>query len=114
MKLNFVPTLIAISISSLIDFGLFSIHDNENKFLLSVGSLVFLAVTLIIAIGVDFEQPRTTANLRVVSGIFFLIAIISNVFFSFIVFSPSSYIITNGLLLLIFILITYSIIKAEQ
>ena len=56
MKLNVVQTIIAIAISGLISYGLYSFHDSENKIVLSLGSFVFLATTLVIAIGVNFEQ----------------------------------------------------------
>ena len=114
MKINFVQTIIAIVLSLLIAYGLYSFHDSENKILLSLGSFIFLAVTLVITIGVNFEQSRTTTNVRVVSGIFFVIAFVSNLLFSFFTFSSPSYIITNGILLLIFVLISYSINKAKQ
>jgi len=114
MKINFVQTIIAIAVSLLIAYGLYSFHDSENKTLLSLGSFILLAVTLVITIGVNFEQSRTTTNIRVVSGIFFVLAFISNLIFSFFTFSTPSYIIINGILLLIFVLIIYSIYKAKQ
>ena len=114
MKLNFVQTIIAIVLSLLIAYGLYSFHDSENKVLLSLGSFVFLATTLVITIGVNFEQSRTTTNVRVVSGIFFVISLASNLIFSFFTFSTLSYVITNGILLLIFVLIAYSINKVKQ
>jgi len=114
MKINFVQTIIAIAVSLLIAYGLYSFHDSENKILLSAGSFVFLAITLILTIGTSFELPRTTTNVRVISGIFFAVALISNLIFTFIAFSIPSYVITNGILLLVFILIAYSINKAKQ
>jgi hypothetical protein len=114
MKINFVQTIIAIAVSLLIAYGLYSFHDSENKILLSAGSFVFLAATLIMTIGTTFEFSRTTTNIRVVSGIFFAVALISNLIFTFINFSVPSYVITNGILILVFILIAYSINKAKQ
>jgi hypothetical protein len=114
MKINFVQTIIAIAVSLLIAYGLYSFHTSENKILLSAGSFVFLAATLVMTIGTSFEFPRTTTNIRVVSGIFFVVALISNLIFTFITFSVPSYVITNGILLLVFILIAYSINKAKQ
>jgi hypothetical protein len=114
MKINIVQTIIAIAVSLLIAYGLYSFHDSENKILLSTGSFVFLATALVMTIGTSFELPRTTTNVRVVSGIFFVIALISNLVFTFLNFSVPSYIIINGILLLLFILITYSINKAKQ
>ena len=114
MKINFVQSIIAIAVSLLIAYGLYSFHSSENKILLSVGSFVFFATTLLFTIGTSFQLPRTTTNVRVVSGIFFVVALISNLVFTFITFSVPSYVITNGILLLVFILIAYSINKAKQ
>ena len=114
MKLNFLQTIIAIAMSLLIAYGLYCFHAFENKLLLSAGSFAFLSATLILTMGANFEFPRTTTNVRVVSGIFFIIALISNLIFTFIDFSTPSYIIINGLLLLVFISIAYSIIKSKQ
>ena len=114
MKLNFVQTIIAVAVSALIAYGLYSFHDSENKILLSVGTCLFLATTLVLTIGTSFETSRTTTNIRVVAGIFFVVALISNLIFTFITFSVPSYVITNGILLLVFILIAYSISKAKQ
>jgi hypothetical protein len=113
MKINFVQTLIAIAISLFIAYGLYSFNDSENKILLSTGSFVFLATALVMSIGVSFNLPRTTTNIRVVSGIFFAIALLSNLIFSFINFSVPSYVIINGILFSVFILIAYSINTAK-
>ena len=114
MKINFVQTVIAVAVSLLIAFGLYSIHNGENKILLSIGSFIFLAVALIPTIGTNFQHSRTTLNIRVVSGIFFAVALISNLIYAFINFSIPNYVIINGILLLAFILIVYSIGKAKQ
>jgi len=114
MRINFAQTIIAIALSLLIAYGLYSFHCSENKILLCAGSFVFLAVTLIITIGASFELPRTTTNVKVVSGIFFTIALIINLIFTFISFSVPSYIIINGILLLVYLLIAYSIKRAKQ
>jgi len=114
MKLNWVLTIIAIAISMLIAYGLHSFHNGANNLLLTYGSFVFLTTTLVITIGANFELPRTATNIRVISGVFFVVALASNLIFSFLIFSIPSYIITNGILFLIFILIVYSIYKAKQ
>ncbi len=113
MKINFIQTIIAIAVSLIISYGLFSFHNSDNKILLSAGSFVFLATTLVLAIGTNFQLPRTTTNVRVVSGIFFAVALISNLIFTFINFSVPSYVIIIGILLLVFILIAYAINKAK-
>jgi len=114
MKIKFVQTIIAIALSALITYGLYNFHNGENQILLSIGSFVFLSVTLVLSIGVDFEKSRTTTNIRTVSGIFFTVALISNLIFNFISFSEPSYIIINGILLLIYLFMIYSIYRAKQ
>ncbi len=114
MKINFVPTIIATAVSLLIAYGLYSFHNSENKILLSAGSFVFLATTLVMSIGASFELQRTTTNIKVVSGIFFAIALIGNLIFTFVNFSVPSYVIINGILILVFILIVYLINQTKQ
>jgi len=115
MKINFIQTLIAISICLLISYGLFNSYDGTNKILLSFGSFVFLASTLAMTIGVNFESPRTTTNIRVVSGVFFFAALAINLFYLFQTnFSTTSYIVLNGVLFLIFILISFSLNKNDH
>lgn len=114
MKINFIPTLIAIAVSLLAAYGLYSFNHGENNILIGAGSFIFIATTLTVTIGASFELPRTTTNIKAISGVFFALAITSNLIFSFIDFSVPGYIITNGILLLIFILIVYSINKAKQ
>ena len=113
MKINAVQTIIAIAVSLLIAYGFYHFHNGENKILLSAGSFMFLAATLVFSTGISFEYPRTTTNIRVVSGIFFFVAFISSLIFTFISFSVPAYIIINGILLLVFILIVYSISKSD-
>jgi hypothetical protein len=114
MKINFVQTIISIAVSLLIAYGMYSFHDGDNRLLLSSGSFIFLAATLIMTIGANFEFPRTNANIRVVSGMFFAVALITNLIFTFITFSIPSYVISNGIFLLVFIMIAYSINKVKQ
>jgi hypothetical protein len=114
MKVNFIKSIIAIAVSALIAYGFYSFHDSENKLLLSVGSFMFVAITLLLTIGISFDLPRTSTNVRTVSAIFFLVALASNIIFSFVSFSVPLYIILNGILILIYTLITYSITKAKQ
>jgi hypothetical protein len=114
MKINIVQTFVGIAIGALISYGLYNFHASESKLLLSVGSFLFLAITLGMSFGSSFEFPRTTTNVRVISGVFFLIGLISNLIFTFIKFSDPSYIVINGILFLVFILVAYSISKAKQ
>ena len=114
MKINFILLLIALAISSLLAYALYGFSVSENKMLLCAGGFVCYATTLIMALSVKFSLPRTTFNIRAISIVFFILLLISNFTFLFVVFSSPAYILTNGALLLLYILIAYSIYRAKQ
>ena len=113
MKIDIIKTSIVIALSLLIAYASYILSNIENKLLLSIGSFVFIAITLIMTFGINFEQTRTTINIRVVSGIFFIIALISNIVFLFIKFNNPIYIMINGILFLVFLLMVFSIKKEK-
>jgi len=114
MKVKLVPAIVAVLLSALIAYGFWSFHSFENKILLAVGGFVFCAATLFCTFGINYELPRTTTNIRFLSITFFIIALVSNLIFCFVNFSVPLYVILNGILLLIYILIVYSIAKAKM
>lgn len=114
MKINFVLTLIAISISALFAYALYSISNSENKLLLCGGGFIFISITLITTIAAQFNGERTTLNIKALSGIFFTIGLISHLVYAFISFSPAVYIIPAGLLVLVYMSLVYSIGKNSE
>jgi hypothetical protein len=114
MKINFILLLIAIAISSILAYALYGFSVSENKMLFCAGGFICFATTLIIAFSVKFSLLRTTFNIRALSIVFFILLLISNFTFLFVVFLAPAYILTNGILLLIYILIAYSIYRAKQ
>ena len=114
MKIDFIKMIIGLAVSALIAYGFYAFNENANNELLVFGSLFFLAITLVVMMGVSFELPRTSALIRTVSGIFFVIALLSNMVFAFIDFKSATYIIINGILFLIYGLIAYSLAQAKQ
>jgi hypothetical protein len=106
MKANFVYVVIALAISALITYGFYSFYEGDNKILLTAGSMIFLSVTLLFSFALKFkERARTTVLVRTVSGIMSGVVLITN---------RDVYIIICGLLLLIYSLILYSIVRAKQ
>jgi len=114
MTINYIKAIIAILISLLISYGFHSFHQTENKFILSIGSFLFLSITLISIIGISLENTRTTTNVRAISALFFAFAFFSNLAFLFFNFSIPTYIIIMGIAILIHALIVYSIIKVKR
>ena len=109
MRIKSFQTAISFLISLLLSYGMFSFHKGSNNLLLLLGSLIFLFGSLITLFGIDFQTTTTTINIKTVAIIAFIIALISNLIFTFLNFSSQSYITINGILFLIFLLIFYSI-----
>tara|TARA_B110000285_G_C15078580_1_gene592162 strand:+ start:816 stop:1160 length:345 start_codon:yes stop_codon:yes gene_type:complete len=114
MKLKIVPALIVLAIAALIAYSMYSFTIGQNKIIIALGSFLFTAITLLSAIGVSYEKKRTGTNIRALAMLFFFIALLSNIGFVNFPFSQALYIITNGILALIFILIVYFIVGAKQ
>ena len=113
MKINFFKVIITFLISLLLSYSLYNIQDNVNKTLLSFGSFILFISTLLVAICIDFDDKRKTTNLKILGGLFFLVFLSINIFFGIINFNISTYITLNGIILLLFLLVTYNLIKAK-
>ena len=117
MKINIVMLLIALAIAALAAYGFYTWNKEDNfQLLLTIGSGVMLFITFSGIIAVKAAGGRGgVGNIRVLSIIFLIASIISNIIFSFInLSSPAAYIITNGIIILIYILIGYTVFKAIQ
>lgn len=113
MKFKIIPTTIALAISLLLGLLFFYFHGNENKILLGLGSFLFSSITLGCLIGTEFELPRTSINIKVLSSVFFIFGMVVNLLFSYLQFVISSYIIAIGIMSLVFILLVYQIFKTQ-
>jgi hypothetical protein len=115
MKVNLVYVIIGLAISALIAFGFYSFHEGSNKMLLVIGSMIFMSITLTLSFAVKInERPRSTVLIRTVSGIMFFVGLVANISFSLIKFEKDWYIIIIGLILLIYCLILYTLVRSKQ
>ena len=69
---------------------------------------------MMLALGVSSQQERSSVMLKTLSWVFLLIEIVSNGTFVFFDFSTPVYIIVNGLILLMFVLIYNSIYRTKM
>jgi hypothetical protein len=113
MKINPVMLLISLAIAALIAFGFYNGNKGETYVLLiTIGSGLLGFITLAGILAVNFDVKGGTGNFRIVSVLFFVITLISNLIFNFLNFSLTPYVMVNGILLLLYILIEYGIIRA--
>jgi len=114
MKLNIIPSIIALAASALFAYGIYSwCHYTDLNLLVSIMGGICIALTAGACLGVSLPNSRTSLNVKVLSGVFAAVFIIINVIFCCIEsFAAPAYIIINGILLLIWLLGAYFISKA--
>jgi hypothetical protein len=113
MKINPVNFLIAILASAILAYALWSLEGSLQNYV-AIGAFVFFATTLGMMIGCSPESARRGVNLRVVSGVFFALALIINGLFATIDFSATLYIVICALAFLSYILLANTIYSARQ
>ncbi|MDR2159455.1 MAG: hypothetical protein LBP23_05235, partial [Treponema sp.] len=94
-------------------FGFYTANRGEAYlWLITMGSWFLCFITLSGIVAIEFDVRGGTGNYKIVSTLFFIITLISNLVFNFLDFTLAPYIIINGILFLLFIMIGYSIINA--
>lgn len=114
MKADIVKTVIAFVASALIAYGMYSWCVSDKAVLLCVVSFLEIFILLFSAIGLRIEWMRSMVNVKIVSWAFFIALLAMNIVFSRTEFSTPVYVLSNGGSLLLFVLITYSLIKANN
>lgn len=113
MKIDTVYFVIAVAIGLLLSYGFWSIAGELSTYI-AIGSMVFLCITLGMAMGVRHENPRTRTNLSVLSSIFFLIGLGINTAFCFLGNIPVVYIMVSAISFLSYLAITNFIQNVRQ
>lgn len=115
MKINPVFMLICLAIAVLAGYGFFSWNSGEAyQILITISAGIIIFVTLSGIIAIQSASGRgSLGNIRALSIVFFLIEVISNIIFSIItIHTPTAYIVINGIIFLVYILIAYVISRA--
>lgn len=108
MKLNSVPSLLAVIISALLGYAVYSVADiDPNAILAGVVSTVCFIVTLILAIGVGYDDGKMSVNIRILSLSAFTVMLISHFAFAATIVKMPYYLIVNGLILCVYLCIAY-------
>ncbi|MBQ5992737.1 MAG: hypothetical protein IJL57_00175 [Bacteroidales bacterium] len=115
MKVNALYSIIAVAIAALIAYGIYSFCRSENELLMAIGSFLFIGFPLFLAMGVSSPAKRSSANMKVLAVVFFLLMLALNILFACLShFSTPLYIITNGIAVLVFFIIYHSIYSTKQ
>lgn len=112
IKIRVIPTIIMLGIALLIGYGFYAGNASESQrwLMFAISSLEF-AVILIAGFGIRYAD-RGTVNITVLSIIIAIIALIIQLVSTFAPFHMAAYIIANGILILLFLGITYAFAHA--
>ena len=115
MKVDLVKGIIAVAISALLAYTCYEICGFERvQWIVTIGALLTLGTPLMFALGISAKQERSSIVLKTLSWSVFCIEVLSNGIFVFFDFSIPVYVIVNGLILLIFVLIYNSIYRTKM
>ena len=112
MKIDFVKSFVAVAISTLLAYACYEICAYENvQWVITIGCFLTIAIPFVFAIGVSVKEERIALNLNILSWTFVIIEFLSNTCFVFFDFSIPTYVILNGIILLIYLLVYNTIVK---
>ena len=115
MKVDLVKGIIAVAISALLAYTCYEICGFERvQWIVTIGALLTLGTPLMFALGISAKQERSSVMLKALSWTVFMVELIANGTFVFFDFSIPVYVIVNGLILLIFVLIYNSIYRTKM
>ena len=111
MKANIFLTGISILLAILAGYLAYSIAEGrENDVICGFVSTVCFAATLAPVIGIQYESIKLGVNIRTLSVLSFFIFLVSHLCFAWFGVKMPYYIITNGILLLVYLAILYKMI----
>jgi len=115
MKLNYFLTFICFAIAGLSAFGFFMANAYDPyRVLITIGSGLSLFFTLGGLLALTSPNHGAITNVRVISVVFFIIMLIVHIIFSNIGIRFPPYIIITGILLVLYLLLCYLIIRVSD
>lgn len=115
MKINIIPSVIAIALAALLGYAVYSVAgDNPNKETAFAVSGVCFLICFLLGFGVSYEDSRKGISLNILSLISAIIMAISQFCFACYGINFRPYIIVNGVILLLYLLVFYGVYNSEQ
>ncbi len=115
MKINLFLTLMSTLIAILLGYFTYSVaQGKENDILCGVGSFVCFTATLIAIIGIQYKSGKLGTNARISASLYFITFLISHFCFAHFGVAMPHYVVTNGILLVIFLITHYELTKIRD
>jgi len=113
MKLDMIKTIITVALAGLTAFGFFVANEDDTyRILITIGSGLSVLLTLGGFLALASPNHGLMVNLKIVSCLFFIVLLIVHIIFSIAGIYFPAYIIITGVLIVIYLLVSYSIIRA--
>lgn len=115
MRFNFVFTLIALVISSLLGYWVYSVADTDvHATLAGIFSTICFAFPLIIGTGISFNTSASQVNIKALSWVLFILMLIMHFYYASNGVTMPYYVLINGILICIYVAVVYGIIQSKQ
>ena len=115
MKINTFTALLSMALVGIIAFFLSFYVIGENKMTLGIGSFLSLAITFVGAVSLSFDYDRTTFLTRIISVVFFLLLLVSQIIFTVLQsFLLPTYVLATGCTAILYVLIIYGISRSKH
>lgn len=115
MKIDFFLGIVSLLHSALLAYIMFVFTDgNDQQMAYTIMSGVCALTAVVPLMALKFESGRKATNVRMLALIFFIIYVISHAAMIFTGPALESYIIINGLIMLIYLGILYKLINVEE
>ena len=115
MKINIFLSVISLLLSAIFTYLVYIACPEayNNIVLLCISSFVTFVSTLMFALGVSYDDTKQGINIRILSFVFIMIFLAINLVFAFISVGNSTIVISDSLLLTIYILLLYLLTKTK-
>lgn len=112
MKLKAFPLALSLALAGLLGYFIYYITKSADYDLLwGVGATICFAITVAPTLGIQYNSARQGLNLKILSGIFFIIFVISHICFARLGADVAYYIIVNGCLMIVYLALFYKMKK---
>ena len=112
MKVKVIPLLISLGLAALAGYGFYAANGGEdgNTLMFAVAGVSFF-IMLAGGFGIKYAE-RGGSNITILSVLALIVNLVVNVIFTLVQFKTAPYIITSGILILLYLSIVYALAKA--
>lgn len=115
MKTNVFLMVIGVVLACLLSYLVLTLAcDSDSSLTFGIGSMLGFLVTLVPLIGARHNSHRLAVNLNVLSALFFVLLLVCNVCFAMFNGPIPYFIISNGVLVVAYVVAFYKISRLDQ